>query len=115
MKGFLLSATKQTIKTLSYGLLGGFSVLIVLFVLYLESRPDLKVWHEARLDAEFTAESPVQSFADYLALEERLFDQLEERVFSRVLPWIRALSIAIIGEVSLTQTVGLQTGTAVLF
>jgi len=86
MKRFLLSATKQTIKTLSYGLVGGFLVLIVLFVLYLESRPDLKVWHEARLDAEFTAESPVQSFEDYLALEERLFDQLKERVFSRVQP-----------------------------
>lgn len=86
MKHFLLNAAKQTVKTLGYGLVGGFSVLIVLFVLHLESRPDLKVWHEAKLDAEFTAESPVQSFEDYLALEKRLFDQLDERVFSRILP-----------------------------
>ena len=91
MKHFLLNAAKQTVKTLSYGLVGGFSVLIVLFVLHLESRPDLKVWHEAKLDAEFTAESPVQSFEDYLALEKRLFDQLDERVFSRILPGDRGL------------------------
>jgi alpha-beta hydrolase superfamily lysophospholipase len=83
---FVLRSIKHLGKALLYGIVGGFIVLVVVFVMYLESRPDLKVWHEVELDAEFTAESPVQSFEDYLALEERLFDQLDEQVFSRVLP-----------------------------
>jgi pimeloyl-ACP methyl ester carboxylesterase len=83
---FVLRSVKYLGKALLYGIVGGFIVLVVVFVMYLESRPDLKVWHEVELDAEFTAESPVQSFEDYLALEERLFDQLDEQVFSRVLP-----------------------------
>ena len=55
-------------------------------ILYLNSQPDLKVWHTARLDAEFTAASPVKSFADYLALENRLFAQLDEKVYDRIAP-----------------------------
>jgi len=61
-------------------------VLIIVFVRYLDGRPDLEVWHTAELDAEFTADSPVGSFEDYLALEERLFAQLDERVYDEVEP-----------------------------
>jgi alpha-beta hydrolase superfamily lysophospholipase len=57
---------------------------------YLDRRPDLAVWHEAELDAEYTAGSPVKSFADYLRLEERLFAQLDERVYAEVDPGIRS-------------------------
>jgi hypothetical protein len=48
-------------------------VLVIIFVLFLESRPELKVWHSVELDAEFTANSPLQSFEDYLVLEKQLF------------------------------------------
>jgi alpha-beta hydrolase superfamily lysophospholipase len=91
VKYFVLRSVKHFGKALLYGIVGGFILLVIVFVLYLKSRPDLKIWHEAKLDAEFTAESPVQSFEDYLALEERLFDQLDERVFSRILPGDRGL------------------------
>jgi alpha-beta hydrolase superfamily lysophospholipase len=53
-------------------------------VYYLENQPDLKVWHQAELDAEFTVDTPAQSFADYLALEKRLFGQLDEQVYARI-------------------------------
>ncbi|MBW2193266.1 MAG: alpha/beta fold hydrolase, partial [Deltaproteobacteria bacterium] len=53
--------------------------------------PDLKVWHTADLDAEFTAGDSVRSFADYLLMEKQLFDQLDENVYSRVLPEGRGL------------------------
>ena len=79
MKYFLIGAAKHTIKALGYGILGGLSMLIVFFVLSLEGRPDLKVWHEAELDAEFTA-SAAKGFDEYIALETRLFAQLEKRV-----------------------------------
>ena len=85
-KKLVIGTVKHTARALGYGLTGGFLVLVVVFVVALERRPDLKVWHEAKLDAEFTASAPVDSLDDYLALEERLFAQLEERVLSRIEP-----------------------------
>ena len=77
---------RRVVRAIVYGLVGGFTVLIIGAVLYLNSRPDLKVWHQADLDAEFTEDSPVHSFEEYLELEERLFAQLEDRVFAQVQP-----------------------------
>ncbi len=59
-------------------------MLLGLAVFYLDSQPDLKVWHETALDEEFRAGGPVRSFADSLALENRLFAQLDRQVFARV-------------------------------
>ena len=77
---------RQAVRALLYGVVGGVIVLLVVFVRYLDGRPDLEVWHTAELDAEFTADSSIQSFEDYLALEERLFAQLDERVYDEVEP-----------------------------
>jgi hypothetical protein len=68
-------------RAIIYGLVGGFCVAIVGGVLYLNNRPDLKVWHTVKLDVEFTAGSQVTSFEEYLALEDRLFTQLDEQVY----------------------------------
>ncbi|TDI89243.1 MAG: alpha/beta fold hydrolase [Chloroflexi bacterium] len=74
----------QSIKLLVSGLVGAFIILLVVFVLFLESRPDLHVWHLAELDEEFTTSSKVESFEEYLALEDRLFRQLHERVYQQI-------------------------------
>lgn len=67
-------------------ILGAFIALVCLFVWSLEQRPDLKVWHTVELDAEFTAQSKVNNFQEYLALEETLFTQLDELVYDRTEP-----------------------------
>ncbi len=77
---------RQAVRALLYGVVGGAIVLLVVFVRYLDGRPDLELWHTAELDAEFTADSPIQSFEDDLALEKRLFAQLDERVYDEVEP-----------------------------
>ena len=49
------------------------------------SGPQLENWHTEKLDDEFTAEmvgDEVRSFRDYLQLEERLFQQLDSKVYS---------------------------------
>ncbi|MBW2275675.1 MAG: alpha/beta hydrolase, partial [Deltaproteobacteria bacterium] len=79
-------SAKHVLRALLYGVVGGFVVAVVLLVLHLDGRPDLKVRHTAPLDAEFTADSPVESFAGYLALEDRLFEQLDERVYDAIEP-----------------------------
>ena len=45
--------------------------------------PPLKPWHTEHLSAEFTARKAddVRTFDDYLALEDRLFDQLREEIY----------------------------------
>ncbi len=86
MKHFLFATTKRIIKALIYLTVGGLTVLLAVFVFYLENRQDLKIWHEVQLDAEFTAESPVADFAEYVKLEEKLFQQLDERVYAQVKP-----------------------------
>ena len=86
MKKLALGIFRRVVKAIVYGLVGGFTVLLIGAVLYLNGRPDLKVWHQADLDAEFTEDSPVHSFEEYLALEERLFAQLDERVYAQIQP-----------------------------
>ena len=80
----LLSLVRHTLKALSYSAIGASVVLIIGFVVYMNGRADLQVWHLAELDEEFTASSDVQTFTDYLALEERLFRQLDELVYAKI-------------------------------
>ena len=84
MRRLATGLVKHIIKALLYGVVGAFLVILTGAVVYLDSRPDLKIWHTAELDAEFTTESDVHSFSDYLALEERLFKQLDERVYAQI-------------------------------
>ncbi|HBH35323.1 MAG TPA: alpha/beta hydrolase [Gammaproteobacteria bacterium] len=80
----IISSTLKVIaKALSYGTVGALLVLVTVFVIYLDSRPDLDVWHEADLDEEYTADSDVKSFSEYLDLEKRLFEQLDEKVYAK--------------------------------
>ena len=76
----MISLIKHCVKALLYGIIGVCVVLVIIFVLFLENRPELKVWHEAELDVEFTTNSPAESFEDYLAVENRLFAQLHVRI-----------------------------------
>ena len=63
-----------------------------LYVYFLRSGPAPAVWHEVQL-ADFTAgqADDVRTLDDYLALEDRLFDDLQERVYGAVPPAERIL------------------------
>ncbi len=69
-----------------YGSVGAILVLVAVFVIYLNSRADLSIWHLAELDEEYTADSDISSFKDYLALEDKLFKQLDELVYAKIGP-----------------------------
>lgn len=55
-------------------------MLLVVAVKFLNDKPDLQPWHTVDLDQEFTADSEVFTFEAYLALEDRLFEQLDESI-----------------------------------
>ena len=78
----LLRAGRRLARFALSGLLGALVVVIVMAVVALNDRPDLKVWHETVLDEEFSRESGLNSFAGYLELEDRLFRQLDELVYA---------------------------------
>ena len=80
LRGF----ARVLLNLFGYGLLGAIIAVLVGYILFLESRPDLSVWHLADLDEEFTTKSAISDFGQYLALEERLFAQLDELVYSQV-------------------------------
>ena len=82
----MVGTIRQVLRTLFYGVIGATIVLIILAVLYLDKRPDLKVWHTADLDEEFTHKSNIKTFKEYLALEDRLFAQLDEQVYAKIEP-----------------------------
>ena len=77
---------RDMLKLVSYSTAGALVVLVIVFVVYLNGRADLNVWHLAKLDEEFTTHSGVETFTDYLALEERLFRQLDALVYEEVEP-----------------------------
>ena len=86
MKRKAVRLVTQLAKLFLSGLVGALVILLIVFVVALDNRPDLHVWHLAELDEEFTASSPVESFEEYLSLEDRLFRQLDERVYQKIEP-----------------------------
>ena len=80
------SIIKHGFLFILYGAIFSFVLAVILFVNYLESRPDLRPWHLADLDEEFRAsqKTSIQNLADYQKLEVRLFKQLQEQVYDKV-------------------------------
>ncbi|MCP5248026.1 MAG: alpha/beta fold hydrolase [Candidatus Accumulibacter sp.] len=75
---------RSLLVALAYSAIGATAVLLIAGIVYLNQQADLEVWHLADLDAEFTEASGVTTFAAYLAREERLFEQLNEKVYARI-------------------------------
>lgn len=71
-------------RLLVAGFIGSLLTAVAVYVYILDNRPDLSVWHTADLDEEFSSDSGLTEFAQYLALEERLFRQLYELVYAKV-------------------------------
>ena len=61
----------------------GFLLAVIVLLAYGCSGPPLKPWHTERLTAEFTASKgdEIRTFDDYLQLEDKLFEQLVEKVY----------------------------------
>lgn len=72
------------LKSVGCGLIGGIVSLLVVGIWLLNDKPDLSIWHTARLDEEFTSKSKISNFEEYLKLEDRLFAQLEKEVYNKV-------------------------------
>lgn len=81
-----MRALAKILRTLFVLLLGGGMVAIAAVTFFLQSRPDLEIWHKIRFEREFTAELGLTSFEEYLAQEKLVFGELEKKIASRITP-----------------------------
>lgn len=65
-------------------LLGALISFVAVAAIYLSYRPALSLWHTTLLDGEFSAKGGVGDWQGYLALEERLFKELDEEIVQRI-------------------------------
>lgn len=77
-----IPAVQKWVISLLYLVGGGFISLLFVVVVVLNGREDLSVWHEVHLENEFEAGKEVETFADYLALEEELFQEVDRQVYA---------------------------------
>ncbi len=81
-----LWSVKKAYRLLIVALTGGVFVALIAFYLYMHSLPDLALWHTTLLKNEFTTRSDVKEIEGYMALEKRLFDELQTEVYDKVDP-----------------------------
>ncbi len=72
----------------AYSLLGVVVAVVVGYSFRLKAMPDLMVWHTVTLQSEFHARDAdrVRTLDGYRALEERLFTELQTKVYDQVAP-----------------------------
>jgi alpha-beta hydrolase superfamily lysophospholipase len=80
----LTTVARRLLEAAAYSAVGALVVLVGVFIVYMDRQPELDIWHTTVLDEEFTASSEVETFPDYLALEERLFAQLETEIYAKI-------------------------------
>jgi alpha-beta hydrolase superfamily lysophospholipase len=84
MKSATLRLLKRLALYLAVALAGFIGGGLALYIVIIRSGPTLQLWHTEKLTAEFTAQETadtVQTFQDYLQLEDTLFTQLDERIY----------------------------------
>lgn len=79
---------RQLAYFVGYGLLGTVTTLAVVYAVHLQSLPDPRPWHLAKLASEFTAAdaATAKTLDDYVKREERVFAELKTEVYDQVAP-----------------------------
>lgn len=79
-----LRILKKTLVYLTVAVLGFIVGGVSLYVHSVRGGPPLEQWHTVDLTSEFDRDrsSEVETFSDYLALEDRLFAELDEKVYA---------------------------------
>ena len=81
-----LWSIRKVSQILLSAFLGALLLAVIGIVFYFKSLPSLSTWHTTILQNEFTTDSDVKDFDAYIALEKRLFDELDSEIYEKVLP-----------------------------
>jgi len=86
MKQLAKKTLKHLLIAAAYMSIGAVVAILGAYVAYVNARPDLRVWHEARMTAEYTADSDATTLADYLEIEKAVFQQVKTEVVDQLTP-----------------------------
>jgi len=75
----------QIIHGILYCVLGSTITSIIVFVIYLQSRQELALWHLDILKSEYTAKSDIKNFKEYIKLENSLFKEVDSKINQKLL------------------------------
>jgi alpha-beta hydrolase superfamily lysophospholipase len=75
---------KRLLGSLAIASLGAVAAAVIAYALWARGQPPLELWHQVDLDEEFTAAKArrVTTLDDYLALEARVFDAMDAKVYA---------------------------------
>ena len=86
--GNLLKFSWWSVKKSTYlvwlMIMGAVLLIILAATLYIKSLPALDIWHTTVLENEFTLDSDVKDFDEYVKLEERLFEELDREIIAKL-------------------------------
>ena len=68
---------------ITYGLLGIIVALLFTAIWFLDSRPDLSIWHTTQLSSQYHHDMHLTDFEQYIALEDDLLAEMESKVFTQ--------------------------------
>jgi alpha-beta hydrolase superfamily lysophospholipase len=76
---------RRLLGVLGIALLGAVAAIVIAYILWARAQPPLRPWHQVHLREEFNAAKTqaVATLEDYLALEARLFDELDAKVYAQ--------------------------------
>ena len=77
---------KKAYRVMIVAAMGALLLGIVGFTLYMRSLPTLNTWHTTLLKNEFTTSSKIHDLKGYMALENKLFGELQTKVYDKILP-----------------------------
>lgn len=75
---------RKVTRVLSLAFLGALLIGTIVFTLYMNSLPSLSTWHTTILQNEFHTQSNVKDFDAYIALEKKLFKELDREIYDKV-------------------------------
>lgn len=84
MKAIIIGSTKHLFFAAFYACLGIAVALLVTGIHFLNARPDLSLWHTTELKNEFRYNIKLDKFSDYIALEDKLFAEVDNKVLKKV-------------------------------
>ena len=66
--------------------IGALAIGLIGFYVYMSSLPTLSTWHTTILENEYTTDSKIKNISEYMTMEDTLFDELQKKVYDKVLP-----------------------------
>ncbi|MFS1423383.1 alpha/beta hydrolase [Shewanella sp. 10N.286.48.B5] len=86
MKAIVIGSTKHLLFFAIYGFIASLLLFIAAVVWFLTARSELEIWHTTRLKNEYHQLSGLTDFSQYLALEDKLFNELDRKIYQQYTP-----------------------------